>query len=106
VTGPGGDSDDWRPAARDAISEALAGWQAAAPAQVEIPFKPARVVLDSLRQRGVLTLDVPANQLSMSVINRYLELHAERIEEQAAEQRAVLARVRDYLLASCEAIGA
>jgi uncharacterized protein (DUF58 family) len=33
-----------------------------------------RVVLDSLRKRGVLTLDVPANQLSMSVINRYLEL--------------------------------
>jgi uncharacterized protein (DUF58 family) len=33
-----------------------------------------RVVLDALRQRGVLTLDVPANQLSMSVINRYLEL--------------------------------
>jgi uncharacterized protein (DUF58 family) len=33
-----------------------------------------RVILDSLRQRGVLTLDVPANQLSMSVINRYLEL--------------------------------
>ena len=25
--------------------QALAGWQAAAPAQVEIPFKPARVVL-------------------------------------------------------------
>ncbi|HEX2995456.1 MAG TPA: DUF58 domain-containing protein, partial [Anaerolineales bacterium] len=33
-----------------------------------------RVVLDALRQRGELTLDVPANQLSMSVINRYLEL--------------------------------
>ena len=33
-----------------------------------------RVVLDALRQRGVLTLDVPANQLSLSVINRYLEL--------------------------------
>jgi uncharacterized protein (DUF58 family) len=33
-----------------------------------------KVILDSLRQRGVLTLDVPANQLSMSVINRYLEL--------------------------------
>jgi uncharacterized protein (DUF58 family) len=33
-----------------------------------------RIILDSLRQRGVLTLDVPANQLSMSVINRYLEL--------------------------------
>ena len=28
MTGPAGDSDDWRPAARDAISEALAGWQA------------------------------------------------------------------------------
>lgn len=33
-----------------------------------------RIILDSLRQRGVLTLDVPADQLSMSVINRYLEL--------------------------------
>jgi uncharacterized protein (DUF58 family) len=33
-----------------------------------------RIVLDTLRKRGVLTLDVPANQLSMSVINRYLEL--------------------------------
>ena len=26
------------------------------------------------RKRGVLTLDVPANQLSLAVINRYLEL--------------------------------
>ena len=33
-----------------------------------------RIVLDTLRKRGVLTLDVPANQLSMAVINRYLEL--------------------------------
>lgn len=33
-----------------------------------------RVVLDTLRKRGVLTLDVPANQLSLAVINRYLEL--------------------------------
>ncbi len=33
-----------------------------------------QVVLDTLRKRGVLTLDVPANQLSMAVINRYLEL--------------------------------
>ncbi len=33
-----------------------------------------RVVLDSLQRRGVLTLDVPANQLSTAVINRYLEL--------------------------------
>ena len=33
-----------------------------------------RMVLDTLRKRGVLTLDVPANQLSLAVINRYLEL--------------------------------
>jgi len=31
-------------------------------------------VLRTLRQRGVLTLDVPANALSTSVINRYLEI--------------------------------
>jgi hypothetical protein len=31
-------------------------------------------VLDILRKRGVMTLDVPANQLSMAVVNRYLEL--------------------------------
>jgi uncharacterized protein (DUF58 family) len=35
-----------------------------------------QVTLDSLRQQGVLTLDVPANQLSIAVINRYLELKA------------------------------
>ncbi|MEW6401589.1 MAG: DUF58 domain-containing protein, partial [Chloroflexota bacterium] len=33
-----------------------------------------KIVLDTLRKRGVLTLDVPANQLSLAVINRYLEL--------------------------------
>jgi uncharacterized protein (DUF58 family) len=33
-----------------------------------------RLVLDTLRKRGALTLDVPANQLSLTVINRYLEL--------------------------------
>jgi len=33
-----------------------------------------RVVLDTLHRQGVLTLDVPANQLSTAVINRYLEL--------------------------------
>lgn len=32
------------------------------------------LTLDQLRQRGVLTLDVPANQLSIGVVNRYLEL--------------------------------
>ena len=33
-----------------------------------------KVALEDLHRRGVLTLDVPANQLSTSVINRYLEL--------------------------------
>jgi hypothetical protein len=30
--------------------------------------------LEMLHKRGVQTLDVPANQLSVAVINRYLEL--------------------------------
>jgi uncharacterized protein (DUF58 family) len=34
------------------------------------------VALESLRRRGVLTLDVPANQLTIAVVNRYLELKA------------------------------
>jgi uncharacterized protein (DUF58 family) len=33
-----------------------------------------RLVLDRLEQRGVLTLDVPASQLTTAVINRYLAL--------------------------------
>ena len=33
-----------------------------------------QLALDSLRRHGVQTLDVPANQLSISVINRYLQL--------------------------------
>lgn len=33
-----------------------------------------QLALQTLRKRGVLTLDVPAHQLSMAVINRYLEL--------------------------------
>ena len=33
-----------------------------------------QVALDHLHRQGVLTLDVPANQLSLAVINRYLEL--------------------------------
>jgi uncharacterized protein (DUF58 family) len=32
------------------------------------------LALDTLHRQGVLTLDVPANQLSTAVINRYLEL--------------------------------
>jgi uncharacterized protein (DUF58 family) len=34
------------------------------------------LILDKLRQRGVLTLDVPANRLTVGVVNRYLELKA------------------------------
>jgi len=33
-----------------------------------------RIILDGLERQGVLTLDVPANELSIAVINRYLEL--------------------------------
>ena len=29
-----------------------------------------------LRRRGVITLDVPAHQLTMTVVNKYLELKA------------------------------
>jgi uncharacterized protein (DUF58 family) len=35
-----------------------------------------RVTLDQLQRQGVLTLDVPADELSIAVINRYLELKA------------------------------
>jgi uncharacterized protein (DUF58 family) len=35
-----------------------------------------RVTLDTLRLRGVLTLDVPADQLTVAVINQYLDLKA------------------------------
>lgn len=35
-----------------------------------------KLVLDRLRQQGVNTLDVPADELSVAVINRYLELKA------------------------------
>lgn len=35
-----------------------------------------RVTLDTLRLRGVLTLDVPADQLTVAVINKYLDLKA------------------------------
>jgi hypothetical protein len=32
--------------------------------------------MESLRRRGVLTLDVPAHKLTVSVVNKYLELKA------------------------------
>jgi uncharacterized protein (DUF58 family) len=35
-----------------------------------------RTVLEQLQRQGVLTLDAPANELSLAVVNRYLELKA------------------------------
>ena len=52
-------------------NDSLTVYQRAAATQI---LDERRVALDTLRRRGVLTLDVPANQLSFSVINRYLEL--------------------------------
>ena len=51
--------------------DSQSAYQRAAAAQL---LDERRLTLDSLHQRGVLTLDVPAHQLSWSVINRYLEL--------------------------------
>ncbi len=38
-----------------------------------------RVTLDTLARRGVLTLDVPAEKLTVAVINKYLELKAKTL---------------------------
>jgi uncharacterized protein (DUF58 family) len=43
-------------------------------AVAEMLLDERRVVLDTLQRSGVLTLDVPADQLSVSLINKYLEL--------------------------------
>jgi len=58
-------------AARQRPQHSLEAYQRAAAGRL---LDQRRVALDKMRQQGVLTLDVPANQLSMSVINRYLEL--------------------------------
>ena len=52
-------------------SDTLGVYQRAAATQL---LEERRIALDSLARRGVLTLDVPANQLSLSVIQRYLEI--------------------------------
>jgi uncharacterized protein (DUF58 family) len=62
---------DIHSAAQMRPADSLGAYQRAAAAQL---LDERRLTLDSLRQRGVLTLDVPAHQLSWSVINRYLEL--------------------------------
>ena len=43
-------------------------------AVAEMLLDERRVVLDTLNRNGVLTIDVPADQLTVSVINKYLEL--------------------------------
>jgi uncharacterized protein (DUF58 family) len=64
---------DIHAAARQTPRESLAVYQRAAATQL---LNERQLTLDSLRRGGVLTLDVPANQLSIAVINRYLELKA------------------------------
>ena len=59
--------------ARQRPTDSLSVYQRAAAAQL---LDERQLVLDTLHRRGVLTLDVPANQLSIAVINRYLELKA------------------------------
>jgi uncharacterized protein (DUF58 family) len=67
---------DVHAAADQAPHDSLSVYQRASAAQM---LDERRLVLDTLRKRGVLTLDVPANQLSLSVINRYLELKGRTI---------------------------
>jgi uncharacterized protein (DUF58 family) len=62
---------DVHAAASQRPSDSLAVYQRAAAGQL---LDERLVALDSLNRQGVLTLDVPANQLSTAVINRYLEL--------------------------------
>ncbi len=63
-------------AARQSPKSSLEVYQRAAAMQL---LDEREVVLDTLRKRGVSTLDVPANQLSTAVINRYLELKGRRL---------------------------
>lgn len=58
-------------AARMQPDSSLAVYQRAAAQQM---LDERQLTLDSLRRQGVQTLDVPANQLSSAVINRYLAL--------------------------------
>jgi uncharacterized protein (DUF58 family) len=63
-------------AARQRPTDSLSVYQRVAAAQL---LDERQLALDSLRRHGVLTLDVPANQLSIAVINRYLELKAKTL---------------------------
>jgi uncharacterized protein (DUF58 family) len=62
---------DVHAAAHQRPEDSLAVYQRAAAVQL---INERYLALDSLRRRGVLTLDVPAHQLSWSVVSRYLDL--------------------------------
>jgi uncharacterized protein (DUF58 family) len=62
---------DVHAASKQIPADSLSVYQRAAARQI---LDERRLVLDTFHRRGVLTLDVPANQLSTAVINRYLEL--------------------------------
>ena len=64
---------DIHAAAEQRPEDSLSVYQRAAAHQL---LDERQVILDTLGRQGVLTLDVPANQLSIAVINRYLELKA------------------------------
>ncbi len=58
-------------AAHQKPENSLGVYERAAAAQL---LDERRLTLETLHRHGVMTLDVPANQLSIAVINRYLEL--------------------------------
>ncbi len=60
-------------ASRQAPTDSITTYQRTAAAQL---LDERQITLDTLRRQGVLTLDVPANQLSIAIINRYLALKA------------------------------
>ena len=62
---------DVHTAAQQLPADSLGVYQRAAAVQL---LEDRRLALENLQRQGVLTLDVPANQLSWSVVNRYLEL--------------------------------
>ena len=62
---------DIHAASQQRPTDSLSVYQRAAANQV---LDERQVALDTLTRRGVWTLDVPANNLSISIINRYLEL--------------------------------
>jgi uncharacterized protein (DUF58 family) len=62
---------DVHDAARQVPRDSLTAYQRTAAGQL---LDERQIALDHMHKQGVLTLDVPADRLSMAVINRYLEL--------------------------------